>query len=147
MAGKGQLSATNIKPVYHIQLLLTLLLSQLFNYVFKSYHSKYHRKKHMLWYIYKHTCKLYPKKREKRKTKQKNKKKQKKTRNCLYVYVVNRRQRRKNRIVKKLMIGDDRRKSIVEIWRWNQTRNDSWEIYKYLQIDEKTQVKKINLDK
>ena len=43
----------------------------------------------------------------------------------LYVYVVNRRQRRKNRIVKKLMIGDNRRKSIVEIWRWNQTRNDS----------------------
>ena len=24
-----------------------------------------------------------------------------------------------------IMIGDDRRKSIVEIWRWNQTRNDS----------------------
>ena len=44
---------------------------------------------------------------------------------CMHVYVVNRRQRRKNRIVKKLMIGDDRRKSIVEIWRWNQTRNDS----------------------
>ena len=40
---------------------------------------------------------------------------------CLYVYVVNRRQRRKNRIVKKLMIGDNRGKSIVEICRWNQT--------------------------
>ena len=43
---------------------------------------------------------------------------------CMCMYVVNRRQRRKNRIVKKLMIGDNRRKSIVEIWRWNQTRND-----------------------
>ena len=38
----------------------------------------------------------------------------------MYVYVVNRRQKRKNRIVKKLMIGDNRRKRIDEIWRWNQ---------------------------
>ena len=33
---------------------------------------------------------------------------------CLYVYVVSRRQRRENRIVRKLMMGDNRRESIVE---------------------------------
>ena len=36
-----------------------------------------------------------------------------------YVYVMNRRQGRKNRIVKKFMMGDNRRKSSVENCRWN----------------------------
>ena len=77
MAGKGQLSATNIKPVYHIQLLLTLLLSQLFNYIFKSYHSKYHRK-NTCYDIYTNIHASYTQKREEKKDKTKKNKKNEK---------------------------------------------------------------------
>ena len=66
MAGKGQLTATNIKPVYHIHWKLTFSLSRLFKYIFKIYHSNYHRN-HTYYdiIIYKQTCKLYEKKRKK----------------------------------------------------------------------------------
>ena len=51
---------------------------------------------------------------------------------CMCTYVVNWRQTRKNRIVKKLMMGDNRSNSIVEICLWDQTRNDGLEIDKIL---------------
>ena len=44
---------------------------------------------------------------------------------CEIVHVVNRRQRRKNRIVKKLMMSDNRRKSSVEKLALKEDENDS----------------------